>query len=273
MKKVLTIAGSDCSGGAGIQADIKTFSAHGVFGMSVIVSVVAENTSRVIGIQDITPEMIEKQMDAIFEDIGADAIKVGMLSEPRCMEAVAHKLRVYKPQNIVIDPVMYAKNGYPLMNPDAVDNLIHEILPLADVLTPNIPEAEKIAGMQIHSAEDMERAARHIGQLGVKNVLVKGGHAVGAALDILFDGKQFYHFSTERIPTKNTHGTGCTYSSAIAANLALGLNLQESVKKAKEYVTTAIRHSLTIGKGCGPTHHFYELYQHGLLKGAKTDEL
>ncbi|MFA9379467.1 MAG: bifunctional hydroxymethylpyrimidine kinase/phosphomethylpyrimidine kinase [Acetanaerobacterium sp.] len=273
MKKVLTIAGSDCSGGAGIQADLKTFAAHGVYGMSVIVSVVAENTSRVIDIQDITPDMIEKQLDAIFEDIGADAVKVGMLSQPCCMQAVARKLREYHPKNVVIDPVMYAKNGCPLMNRDSVDLLIREILPLADVLTPNIPEAEKIAGLPIGCTADMEQAARLIHQFGVKNVLVKGGHAVGDALDVLFDGTRFYHFSVERIDTKNTHGTGCTYSSAIAANLALGLPLQEAVKKAKEYVTTAIRHSLSIGKGCGPTHHFYDLYQNGLSKGATADEL
>lgn len=273
MKKVLTIAGSDCSGGAGIQADLKTFAAHGVYGMSVIVSVVAENTFRVIGIQDISPDLIEKQLDAVFEDIGADAVKVGMLSQPCCMEAVARKLKEYKPQRVVIDPVMVAKNGSPLMAPDAVDSFMQSVLPLSDVLTPNIPEAERITGMHISSVQDMERAAELMHALGAKNVLVKGGHAVGDALDVLYDGAAFYHFSTKRIDTKNTHGTGCTYSSAIASNLALGLSLPEAVKKAKEYVTTAIRHSLAIGKGCGPTHHFYDLYQNGLLKGANTNEL
>lgn len=272
MKKVLTIAGSDCSGGAGIQADLKTFSAHGVFGMSVIVSVVAENTSRVLAIQDLTPEMIEKQIDAVFEDIGVDAVKVGMLSQPCCMEAVAKKLKEYKPQNVVLDPVMYAKNGCALMNPEAIDTLIEKVIPLADVLTPNIPEAEKISGLQIASAEDMEQAAQIIQQWGAKNVLVKGGHALGDALDILYDGKKFYYFSTERIETKNTHGTGCTYSSAIAANLALGMEMPAAVEQAKHYVTVAIKHSLAIGKGCGPTHHFYELYKNGLAKGIKTDE-
>ncbi|MCL6609908.1 MAG: bifunctional hydroxymethylpyrimidine kinase/phosphomethylpyrimidine kinase [Peptococcaceae bacterium] len=264
MKKALTIAGSDCSGGAGIQADLKTFAANGVYGMSVIVSVVAENTFRVIDVQDISSGMIEKQIDAVFEDIGTDAVKVGMLSKSHCMEAVARKLREYKPENVVIDPVMYAKNGCPLMDPGAVGTLIREVLPLADVLTPNIPEAEKISGMRLGSVEDMERAARRIHEMGVKNVLVKGGHAAGDALDVLYDGSRFWHFSAERINTKNTHGTGCTYSSAIAANLALGLDLQDAVKKAKEYVTTAIRHSLAIGKGCGPTHHFYDLYRKGL---------
>ena len=269
MKKVLTIAGSDCSGGAGIQADLKTFAAHGVYGMSVIVSVVAENTVRVIGIQDVTPEVIENQMDAIFEDIGADAVKIGMLSQSDCMRAVAGKLKEYKPRNIVIDPVMNAKNGSCLMNPDAVATLRSEILPLADLLTPNIPEAENITGMQITFQQDMEQAAIHIYKLGAKNVLVKGGHAVGDALDVLYDGVQFYHFSAKRIDTKNTHGTGCTYSSAIAANLALGFALPEAVQRSKAYVTTAILHSLNIGKGCGPTHHFYDLYQNGLTKGEK----
>lgn len=250
MKKVLSIAGSDCSGGAGIQADLKTFSAQGVFGMSVIVSVVAENTSRVIDIQDITPDMIEKQIDAVFEDIEVDAVKIGMLSTPECMKAVAKKLLQYKPQNVVIDPVMYAKNGCPLMNPTAVSTLIDTVIPLADVLTPNIPEAEKIADMQISTVSDMEAAARHIGN----------------AVDVLFDGENFYHFETSRIDTKNTHGTGCTFSSAIASQLAKGKSVPLAVESAKAYVTMAIEHSLAIGKGCGPTHHFYELYQHGLSK-------
>jgi len=265
IKKALTIAGSDCSGGAGIQADLKTFSAHGVYGMSVIVSVVAENTFRVIDIEDVSPPMIEKQIDAIFEDIGTDAVKVGMLSRAECMLAVARKLREYKPENVVVDPVMVAKNGLPLMDPDSADTLIREILPLADVLTPNIPEAEKITAMKIGSVADMEAAAKRIHEMGVKYPLVKGGHAMGDALDVLYDGKQMWHFSSERIETKNTHGTGCTFSSAIAANLALGFDLYEAVKRAKDYVTTAIKHSLDIGKGHGPTHHFYDLYRRGLV--------
>ena len=239
MKKVLSIAGSDCSGGAGIQADLKTFSAHGVFGMSVIVSVVAENTSRVIDIQDITPDMIEKQIDAVFEDIEVDAVKIGMLSTPECMKAVAKKLLQYKPQNVVIDPVMYAKNGCPLMNP---------------------------TDMQISTVSDMEAAARKIYAMGCKAIVVKGGHHIGNAVDVLFDGENFYHFETSRIDTKNTHGTGCTFSSAIASQLAKGKSVPLAVESAKAYVTMAIEHSLAIGKGCGPTHHFYELYQHGLSK-------
>ena len=261
MKNLLTIAGSDCSGGAGIQADLKTFAAHGTFGMSVIVSVVAENTARVIDIQDVTPDMIKKQMDAVFEDIFPDAVKIGMLSTPECMQAVAEKLTEYKPQNVVIDPVMYAKNGCALMQPYAIDTLIKTIIPLADVLTPNIPEAEKIAGMEIKTVADMEAAAKKICAMGCKGIVVKGGHHIGNAVDVLFDGKEFYHFETERINTKNTHGTGCTFSSAIAANLANGLSVSEAVKNAKSYVTKAIEHSLAIGKGCGPTHHFVDLYR------------
>lgn len=265
MKKVLSIAGSDCSGGAGIQADLKTFSAHGVFGMSVIVSVVAENTSRVIDIQDVRPDMIEKQMDAVFEDIDVDAVKIGMLPQPDCMKVVAGKLKQYTPANIVIDPVMYAKNGCALMNPDAIDTLIKTVIPLADLLTPNIPEAEKISGIEINHVDDMKKSAALIYQMGCNNVLIKGGHAKGNALDILFDGDKFYSFDAQRIETKNTHGTGCTYSSAIASNLALGYEMQEAVHRAKEYVTIAIKHSLSIGKGNGPIHHFYQLYKNGGL--------
>ena len=264
MKKVLSIAGSDCSGGAGIQADLKTFSAHGVIGMSVIVSVVAENTSRVIDIQNITPDMIKKQIDAVFEDIEVDAVKIGMLSTPPCMNAVADKLMQYQPQNVVIDPVMYAKNGCPLMEPTAVDTLIKVIIPLADVLTPNIPEAEKIADMQISSVTDLEAAAKKIVAMGCKAIVIKGGHAIGNALDVLYDGEKIYHFETKRIDTKNTHGTGCTLSSAIASQLAKGLSIPEAVQKSKEYVTTAIEHSLAIGHGNGPTNHFYNLYKNGL---------
>ncbi|MDR3167551.1 MAG: bifunctional hydroxymethylpyrimidine kinase/phosphomethylpyrimidine kinase [Treponema sp.] len=265
MYKALTIAGSDCSGGAGIQADLKTFSAHGIFGMSVIVSVVAENTSRVIEYQDIRPDMIQKQIDAIFEDIGADAVKVGMLSCAETMRAMAEKLVQYRPANVVIDPVMYAKNGAPLMDPAAIDTLIKEVIPLADLLTPNIPEAEKITGLTIRNTGDMEKAAEGIRALGCAHVLVKGGHAQGDAVDILYDGKTFIRFTAPRIFTKNTHGTGCTYSSAITANLARGLSMGEAVEGAKKYITTAIEHAPEgIGKGHGPTHHFYDLYLHGL---------
>ena len=266
MKKVLTIAGSDCSGGAGIQADLKTISAHGCFAMSVIVSVVAENTSRVIDIQDITPDMIKKQIDAIFEDIEVDAVKIGMLSTEECMQAVADKLIEYKPKNIVMDPVMYAKNGCALMDPKAIDKLISTIIPLANVLTPNIPEAEKIADMKISNIKDMEEACIKIHKMGCDYVLVKGGHLEDDAIDVLYDGSNYNYFQTKRINTKNTHGTGCTLSSSIASNLALGLSIQDTIKKSKEYITMAIEHSLAIGKGHGPTNHFYELYKNsGIL--------
>ena len=267
MKKVLSIAGSDCSGGAGIQADLKTFSAHGVFGMSVIVSVVAENTSRVMDIQNIRPDMVEKQIDAVFEDIGTDAVKIGMLSSVECMDAVAKKMQQYRPRHVVVDPVMYAKNGCPLMDKKAVETLIKAVIPVSDVCTPNIPEAEKITGMKITSIKKTKEAARKIYHMGCKAVVIKGGHATGNALDILFDGKQFYDYESVRINTPNTHGTGCTFSSAIASQLAKEMSLPDAVGAAKAYVTTAIEHSLGIGKGNGPTHHFWDLYRHGLNEG------
>ena len=264
MKHVLTIAGSDCSGGAGIQADLKTFATHGVYGMSVIVSVVAENTFRVIGVEDISPSMIANQLDAVFEDISVDAVKIGMLSTRSTMEAVAAKLDRFQPQNIVVDPVMVAKNGFALMSADVVDSLIALILPYADILTPNIPEAEVLTGMHIETLADMQESAERIADLGPKAVLVKGGHRIEDATDLFYDGTTFFQFPAERIDTKNTHGTGCTYSSAIAANLARGMEPYDAIKAAKDYVTMAIRHSLSIGKGCGPTHHFYNLYKNGL---------
>lgn len=263
MRKVLSIAGSDCSGGAGIQADLKTFSAHGVFGMTVITSVVAENTFRVIEYQDILPDIIEKQMEAVFEDIPPDAVKIGMLSCIDSMYAVSKKLKEWTPQNIVIDPVMYAKNGCALMDPASIETLISEIVPLAYLITPNIPEAEKMAEITIKNHADMKKACHIIHAMGCRAVLIKGGHSLGDATDILFDGNEFYYYSAKRIDTKNTHGTGCTYSSAIASNLALGLSMQSAVARAKTYVTTAIAHSLDFGKGNGPTHHFYDLYNNG----------
>lgn len=265
MKNLLTIAGSDCSGGAGIQADLKTFAAHGTFGMSVIVSVVAENTSRVISIQDITPQTIADQIDAVFEDIAVDGVKIGMLSGSEQMKTVATKLQYYRPNGVVLDPVMVAKGGCPLMHSAALETLKAEMLPLAFVLTPNLPEAEAITGIKIQTVEEMKHAAVCLKKMGPKNVLIKGGHLEGDAVDILFDGKEFYSFKTERIPTKNTHGTGCTLSSAIAANLANGMDVPKAVQAAKEYVTIAIRHALPIGKGHGPTNHFYTLYKNGGL--------
>lgn len=261
MKTILTIAGSDCSGGAGVQADLKTFSAHGLFGMSVIVSVVAENTKEVISVENISQKVIEDQMDAVFDDIFPEAVKIGMLSTPEVMKSVALKLEEYKPKNIVIDPVMYAKNGFPLMDRENIDALIKYIIPLADLLTPNIPEAEEITKLKIETKEDMEKAAIEISKMGCKSVLIKGGHLKGDALDILYANNEFYYFTNKRIDTKNTHGTGCTLSSAIASNLALGEDITDSVKKGKDYVTIAIENALELGSGNGPTHHFYSLYK------------
>lgn len=260
MKKVLTIAGSDCSGGAGLQADLKTMSAHGVFGMSVVVSVVAENTARVLGILDVSPDMIEKQIDAVFEDIVPDAVKVGMLSSPACMEAVAGKLRQYRPANVVIDPVMFAKNGDALMATSSVGALIRHVLPLADVLTPNLHEAECITGIKIATADDMERAAHEILKLGCRSVLVKGGSGIEGAVDVFADGTETRRLRTHRVNTRNTHGTGCTLSSAIASNLALGYGTFEAVARAKEYVTDAIDCALDIGHGNGPLNHFCRIF-------------
>jgi hydroxymethylpyrimidine/phosphomethylpyrimidine kinase len=270
MKKALSIAGSDCSGGAGIQADIKTFSAHGVFGMTVITSVVAENTFRVTDYQDIRPDIIQKQINDVIEDIPPDAVKIGMLSCRETMLAVANKLKEWKPLNVVIDPVMYAKNGSALMEMSAIDTLISEVLPLADVITPNIPEAEKISKMTIKSKDDMKKAARCIRAMGCRNVVIKGGHRKGDAMDILFDGDNYFEYQTKRINTKHTHGTGCTFSSAIASNLALGFSIQKAVENAKAYINTAIMNAPKIGKGNGPTHHFFEMYK-SYFKGEEND--
>ncbi|ATW26060.1 bifunctional hydroxymethylpyrimidine kinase/phosphomethylpyrimidine kinase [Candidatus Formimonas warabiya] len=269
MKKVLTIAGSDSSGGAGIQADIKTFSAHGVFGMSVITAVTAQNTQGVFAVQDIDDDVIAKQIDAIFQDIEVDAVKIGMVSQVNTIKTIAAKLKEYQPQNVVLDPVMVAKSGFHLLNPQAKDTLVHTLLPLATIVTPNIPEAEVITEMEIANLGDMEEACRKIFSLGPQSVLVKGGHLAASSTDVFFDGQAFTYLKSPRIHTKNTHGTGCTLSAAIASNLGKGDNLLEAVKKAKEYITVAIEHALSIGKGVGPTHHFYVLYQKGGLIDAE----
>lgn len=261
MKKVLTIAGSDSSGGAGIQADLKTFSAHGVFGMSVITAVTAQNTQGVLAVEDISVDIIIKQIEAIFDDIEVDAVKIGMVSKRETIHAIASKLKDYHYQNVILDPVMVSKSGYDFLQLDAKEALIKELLPLARIITPNLPEAEVITGMEIKSLKQMEKAARIIYALGPKNVLVKGGHLADQATDIIFDGHDFTYLRSERIPTKNTHGTGCTLSSAIAANIANGCSIYDAVSQAKKYITVAIEHSLDIGKGVGPTNHFYTLYK------------
>lgn len=261
MKKVLTIAGSDSSGGAGIQADLKTFSAHGVFGMSVITAVTAQNTQGVFAVQDITPDMIACQLDAIFTDINVDAVKIGMVSQIQTIKVIAEKLNQYKPKHIVVDPVMVSKSGFDLLSPDAKEVLIQELLPLATVVTPNLPEAEVITGRRIATIKEMEEAAVLIHSLGAKAVLVKGGHLEHDATDVSYDGVKFTYYKGTRISTNNTHGTGCTLSSSIASNLANDDQLNEAITKAKDYITLAIQHSFSIGKGVGPVHHFYSMYQ------------
>lgn len=261
MKHLLTIAGSDSSGGAGIQADLKTFAAHGTFGMSVITAVTAQNTCGVTKVQDIDCEVVRAQIEAVFDDIRVDAVKIGMVSRPEIIETIADCLQKYKPGIIVVDPVMISKSGYPLLAPEACQTLIKRLLPLATLLTPNLPETEAITGMQVKNKADMLQAAEKIIALGVRAVLVKGGHLEEQADDLLYDGRQGRWFSGERIATKNTHGTGCTLSSSLAANLAKGMSLADAVASSKEYVTEAIAHSLNIGSGCGPTHHFVDLYR------------
>jgi hydroxymethylpyrimidine/phosphomethylpyrimidine kinase len=268
MKKALTIAGSDSSGGAGIQADLKTFAAHGVYGMSVITAITAQNSLGVLAVQDIRPDIIAAQIEAIFEDMGTDAVKVGMVSQPETIRTIAAGLQKYAAPFVVIDPVMVSKSGYHLLQPEAEVVLVKELLPLATVVTPNIPEAEAIVGRTISTLTDMEEAARAIHAMGAKNVLLKGGHRTEDATDILFDGQVCQRLEAPRVPTKNTHGTGCTLSSAIAANLARGMSVEAAVVAAKRYITVVIQHALPIGKGVGPTHHFYELYQ----KAGLSDE-
>ncbi len=259
MIPILTIAGSDCSGGAGIQADLKTFSAHHLFGMSVIVSVVAENTQRVISVHNVPSNIVDEQILAVFEDIPPEATKIGMLGSSELILCVAKNLAAFKPKNIVIDPVMFAKNGFALMPLELCELFKNSMLSFADVLTPNIPEAEFLCGYKIENEDMMIRAAKDLCSLGAKSVLLKGGHRSDSADDVFFDGDSIHILRGNRIETKNTHGTGCTLSSAIASNLALGLNKLDSVKKAKEYVSGAIFYSLNLGKGFGPTNHFYML--------------
>ena len=261
MKHLLTIAGSDSSGGAGIQADLKTFAAHGVFGMSVITAVTAQNTCGVTAVQDISPDIITAQIDAVFSDIRVDGVKIGMVSRTESIHAIAEALKKWQPPVIVVDPVMISKSGYPLLQPEACDALIKELLPLATLLTPNLPEAEAICGFSIKTEQEMEKAAAYIISLGAKAVLVKGGHLENSADDYLYDGKQGIWLPGTRIQTQHTHGTGYTLSSALASNLAKGMPMIDAVKAAKAYVTTAIQHGIALGHGHGPTHHFVELWK------------
>lgn len=264
IKRVLTIAGSDSGGGAGIQADLKTITVLGGFGMSVITALTAQNTLGVHGIHEVPVDFIEKQFDAVASDIGVDAAKTGMLSSSEIMRTVAEKVTEYRIKKLVIDPVMVAKGGGMLIKQEAKKTLIEELLPLAFVITPNVPEAEELTGMEIITVEDMKKAAQTIHRMGAQNVFLKGGHMSGDALDILYDGKNIHEFTSERFDTKNTHGTGCTTSAAIATGLAQGMNVFEAVRRAKDYITTAIKYSLPIGSGHGPTNHMAYLFRGGI---------
>lgn len=243
-------------GGAGIQADLKTFLALGVYGASALTSITAQNTLGVQGIYDLPPDFVELQIDAVMQDLGADAVKVGMLSNVSIIKVVVEKVKQYQIKNLVVDPVMVAKSGDRLLKEEAVEVLKEGLIPLAKVVTPNLREAEVLTNLRIRDIEDMKEAARVIYKLGVENVLIKGGHLSSKeAVDLLFEGNHFKEFKAKRIDTKNTHGTGCTFSSAIAAGLAQGKKIEEAVDIAKKYITLAIQNSLDIGQGCGPLNH------------------
>ena len=255
--KALTIAGSDSGGGAGIQADLKTFAALGVYGTSALTAVTAQNTQEVVAIAEVPEEVVAAQIDAVLEDIGADAAKTGMLSSASIIATVADRLEAWGVTNLVVDPVMVAKSGDRLLQPDAVTTLRSTLLPLALVVTPNLPEAEVLSGLTIHTEEDARRAAAAIARLGPRYVVVKGGHRRDAPIDIVFDGNDYVEFSAERIETANTHGTGCTFSAAIAAHLARGAAPLEAIAAAKEFVSQSLRTSYRIGDGHSPVNHFH----------------
>nr|WP_295970314.1 bifunctional hydroxymethylpyrimidine kinase/phosphomethylpyrimidine kinase [uncultured Bacillus sp.] len=259
MKTVLTIAGSDCSGGAGIQADIKTITVHKLYAMSAITALTAQNTTGVYGIMDVTPEFLQNQLDCIFNDIYPDAVKIGMVSNAKLIEVIAEKLILMKAKNIVVDPVMVSTSGSRLLEEDAARTLIKRLIPLATVITPNIPEAEVLSGIKITSVEDMENAAVIIAKEYNGAILMKGGHSLNDANDLLYWQGEKKWFYGERIQNPNTHGTGCTLSSAIASNLAKGLSLPESVKLAKDYISGALKANLNLGKGSGPLDHTFNI--------------
>lgn len=255
MKTALTIAGSDSSGGAGIQADIKTMLCNGVYAMSAITALTAQNTTGVTDIMEVTPEFLGKQLDMIFTDIYPDAVKIGMVSNPILIKKTAEKLKEYQAKNIVVDPVMVATSGASLMREEAIETLKAQLLPLADLLTPNIPEAEVLADMKICTEEDMITAAKKISDSYGCAVLCKGGHSIQDANDLLYSNGRYQWFQGKRIENPNTHGTGCTLSSAIASNLAKGFSVQESVQRAKDYISGALADMLDLGKGSGPLNH------------------
>lgn len=262
LKQVLTIAGSDSGGGAGIQADLKAMSANGVFAMSVITAVTAQNTEEVTEVFTLPTAIVAAQMDAVFDDFDVSAVKTGMLSSREIVTTVATRLKAQRVTNLVVDPVMISKSGHRLLAPAAKEALIRELIPLADVITPNTHEAQELSGIEIATLADARQAAKILAKLGCRHVLIKGGHLLAErGTDLLYDGRFFSIYKGEFIETRHTHGTGCTYASAIAAQLARGKSMPDAVQAAKTYVTEAIRHSLAIGHGQGPTNHFYFLPQ------------
>jgi len=259
MKTVLTIAGSDCSGGAGIQADIKTMTVNGVYAMSAITAMTAQNTMGVRAVAESTPFFLKQQIDAVFEDIRPDAVKVGMIPSTELICVTAERLTFYRAENIVVDPVMIATSGSSLMRSDAVSALMEKLLPTATLVTPNIPEAEVLSGERIKSKSDMELAAKMLGDTYGCAVLLKGGHSVNDANDLLYSNGELIWFKGKRIDNPNTHGTGCTLSSAIASNLAKGYSLEASIKRAKDYISGALAAMLDLGSGSGPMMHSFDL--------------
>ncbi|MGN0729679.1 bifunctional hydroxymethylpyrimidine kinase/phosphomethylpyrimidine kinase [Treponema sp.] len=259
MKTALTIAGSDSSGGAGIQADIKTMAANGVFAMSAVTALTAQNTTGVKSVLESTPEFLKDQLDCVFTDIFPDAVKTGMVSSESLIKTISERLKFYNAKNIVVDPVMVSTSGCKLISDNAVETLCAELFPLASVVTPNIPEAEILSGMKISSEELMEKAARAIGEKFGTAVLLKGGHNMNDANDLLFHNGKSRWFMGKKIDNPNTHGTGCTLSSAIASNLAKGKSLEESVEKAKAYISGCLEYRLNLGKGSGPMNHSFRI--------------
>ena len=259
IKKILTIAGSDCSGGAGIQADIKTITAHKMYAMSAITALTAQNTTGVYGVLETAPEFVGQQIDCIFEDIRPDAVKIGMVSSSEIIKTIADRLLFYKAETIVVDPVMIATSGSRLLMDDAVETLIVNLLPIASVITPNIPEAETLCGFEIMNEDDMIYAAESISKMVKGGVLIKGGHLKSSSDDLLYYGGKYYRFKSERVDNPNTHGTGCTLSSAIACNLAAGQSLPLSIENTKAYITGALKAGQNLGKGSGPLDHTYNI--------------
>lgn len=257
----LTIAGSDSSGGAGIQADLKTFSAFGVYGASVITAITAQNTQRVSEVFELTPELVAAQIDAVASDLEINATKTGMLANAEIIEMVASKMRQHGFEQLVVDPVMVAKSGDRLLREDAVEALRTKLLPLASVLTPNLPEAEVLLGHRLNSWDDIREGAKELASMGARAVVMKGGHREGPAVDLLYDGGEFHEYAASRVDTTSTHGTGCTFASAIAASLAKGETLRDAVAMAKAYVTKALQSAYPVGQGHGPVHHFFRFWQ------------